>query len=238
MLLRAFRALYHRLGRRYPRLILWSQLQVAHLVVAAGVGLLTVYQPLGDDFWAILAAGQVLLLIENVLAYRVVTKMLEPVDGWLRGDRSEAAAVEAWRALASLPSRFTRRWRFVPVFISVLPFSAFTTWQLGLPLESFVFIAGGGLVAVVYGMFLRFLAHELALRPVIEDVSRDLPDDFALGEAGISLRARLLLALPLLNIIAGVTVAGLSTTETATLARPRRRRGGRGGRRLHRVAAG
>ena len=68
------------------------------------------------------------------------------------------------------------------------------------------------MVAVVYGLFLRFLAHELALRPVIEDVSRDLPDDFELGEAGISLRTRLLLALPLLNIIAGVVVAGLSTT--------------------------
>lgn len=217
MLLRAFRRFYAWQGRRYPRLVLWLQLQVAHVVVAGGVGLLTVYQPLGEHFWAVMAAGQVLLLAENAVAYRVMSRMLAPVDDWLRGDRSPAAAVRAWRALAELPSRFTRRWRAVPVFTSVIPFSAFTTLLLGLPWQSFLLIALGGLVAVVYGMFLRFLAHELALRPVIEQVSRDLPDDFELGEAGISLRTRLLLALPLLNIIAGVVVAGLSTTGTATL---------------------
>ena len=217
MLLRAFRSLYASQGRRYPRLVLWLQLQVAHVVVAGGVGLLTVYQPLGEHFWAVMGAGQVLLAIENLIAWRVMSPMLAPVDAWLRGDRSEPAAVAAWRALAELPSRFTRRWRYVPVFTSVIPFSAFTTVVLGLPWHSFIFVALGGLIAVVYGLFLRFLAHELALRPVIEDVSADLPDGFELGPAGISLRTRLLLALPLLNIIAGVVVAGLSTTGTATL---------------------
>ncbi len=217
MLLRAFRRLYVSQGRRYPRLILWLQLQVAHLVAAGGVGLLTVYQPLGRHFWSVMAAGQILLLLENAIAYRVMVPMLAPADDWLRGDRSERAAVEAWRALAGLPSRFTRRWRYVPVLTSVIPFSAFTTLVLGLPWHSFLIIALGGLVAVVYGLFLRFLAHELALRPVIEDVSGDLPDGFELGPVGVSLRTRLLLALPLLNIIAGVVVAGLSTTSTATL---------------------
>lgn len=217
MLLRLFRRVYVWLGPRYPRFALWSQLQVAHLVVLGGVGLLTVYQPLGDHFWAVLGVGQGLLLLENALAYRLLSRLLRPADAWLRGDASPDAAARAWRALAALPSRTTRAWRFVPVFTSVIPFSAFTVLVLGLPWSSFLFIAAGGLVAVVYGLFLRFLAHELALRPVIEAVSRDLPDDFELGEAGISLRARLLLALPMLNIIAGVAVAGLSTTRTASL---------------------
>jgi class 3 adenylate cyclase len=217
MLVRAFRALYRWQGSRYPRLILWVQLQAAVFVVAAGIGLLTVYQPLGDHWWQVLLAGELLLTVENVLAYRVMSAMLRPVDAWLCGDHSEASAVAAWRALASLPSRFTRRWKAVPIVVSVIPFSAFTTIVLELPWHSFALLCLGGLVAVVYGLFLRFFAHELALRPVIEDVSRDLPDDFELGEAGISLRMRLLLALPMLNIIAGVTVAGLSTTGTATL---------------------
>lgn len=217
MLLRIFRWLYARAGRRYPRLALWTQLQVAHVVVLAGIGMLTVYQPLGEHFWAVLAVGQVLLLLENTAAYLVISRMLRPADPWLRGDRSPAAATEAWRTLAALPSRMTRRWRFVPVLVSVIPFSAFTTITLDLPWHSFLFIFTGGLVAVVYGLFLRFFAHELAMRPVIEAISADLPADFELGEAGISLRTRLLLALPMLNIIAGVAVAGLSTTGTATL---------------------
>ena len=217
MLLRIFRWIYARMGPRYPRFALWSQLQVAHLVVLGGVGLLTVYQPLGDHFWAVLGVGEGLLLIENALAYRLISRMLKPGDPWLHGDRSEESAVQAWRALAALPSRLVRTWRYVPFLTSVIPFSAFTTIVLGLPWHSFLFFVAGGAVAVVYGVFLRFLAHELALRPVIEAISADLPDDFELGEAGISLRTRLLLALPLLNIIAGVVVAGLSTTGTATL---------------------
>lgn len=217
MLLRIFRRIYAWMGPRYPRFALWSQMQVAHVVVLAGVGMLTVYQPLGDHFWRVLLVAEVLLLIENAIAYRVVSKMLRPADSWLRGNRSPAAAAQAWRTLAALPSRMTRKWRFVPLFSSVIPFSAFTTIDLGLPWHSFLFMVAGGLVAVIYGLFLRFLAHELALRPVIEAISHDLPDDFELGEAGISLRTRLLLALPMLNIIAGVVVAGLSTTGTASL---------------------
>jgi adenylate cyclase len=218
MLLRVFRALYARLGRRYPRLILWIQLQAAHVVAAGGVGLLTVYQPLGDHFWAVLAAGQVLLLVENTLAYRMVVRLLEPADDWLRGDRSADAAVVAWRTLAGLPARFTRAWKFVPIAVSVLPFSAFTTIVLGLEWYSFLFIAAGGVVAVAYGIFLRFLANELALRPVIEEISADLPDEFELDATpGVSLRTRLLLSLPMLNIIAGVAVAGLSTTGKVKL---------------------
>jgi class 3 adenylate cyclase len=218
MLLRAFRALYARLGRRYPRVILWIQLRAAHVVAAGGVGLLTVYQPLGGDFWAIMIAGQVSLLVENAIAFHVVSRQLAPADAWLRGDRSEEAAVTAWRTLAGFPSQFLRRWKYFPVVISVIPFSTFTTIVLELPWFSFLFIAAGGVVAVAYGLFLRFLANELAMRPVIEEISADLPDDFELGTAGVSLRTRLLVALPMLNIIAGVAVAGLSTTGQASLA--------------------
>jgi class 3 adenylate cyclase len=217
MLLRAFRALYVRLGRRYPRLIIWIQLRAAHPVAAAGVGLLTVYQPLGRHFWAVMVAGQVPLLVENALAYHKVTRLLEPADPWLRGDRSEASAVSAWHALATFPTRFTREWKLFPIVISAIPFSAFTTIVLGLEWYSFLIIAAAGVIAVAYGLFLRFLAHELALRPVIEEISRDLPDDFAVPTTGLSLRMRLLFALPMLNIFAGVVVAGLSTTGTASL---------------------
>ena len=108
MLLRAFRAFYRSQGPRYPRLILWLQLQVSHVVVAGGIALLTKYQPLGEHFWEIFVAGEVLLLVENVIAYRVMSRMLDPLDAWMRGDRSEASAVQAWRCLAALPSRAPR----------------------------------------------------------------------------------------------------------------------------------
>lgn len=216
-MLRLLRAGYRRLGPRYPRVALWVQLQGGHLVVLAGVGLLTIYQPLDGHFWSVLLFAEALMLVENALAARFTSRLLRRVDPWLGGDHSPQAAAEAWRALAELPSRFARKWKAVPVLVNVVPFCLYVTWRLDLPGYSFFFLFAGGLVALVYGLFLRFLANEIALRPVIEDVSRDLPEDFELGPAGISLRARLLLALPLLNVIAGVIVAGLSTSGTVRL---------------------
>src|SRR3954470_1970858 len=100
-----FRAGYQRLGPRYPRAALWGQLQAAHIVVLAGVGLLTIYQPMGDDFWSIVLVAELLMAIENALAARFTSRLLRRVDPWLRGDRSAQAAADAWHGLAELPSR-------------------------------------------------------------------------------------------------------------------------------------
>ncbi len=213
-----FRAGYERLGPKYPRRVLGLQLMAAYVIVAAGIVLLTVYQPLDGHFWDVLLVGEALITIENVLAYRMISRLLRPVDAWLHGDRSSEASAEAWRALAALPSRFTRAWRWMALGITVVPFCAYVTLVLELSVAGFGVLVAAGCVLATYGLFLRFFGHELALRPVLEDVSADLPDDFDLGPAGISLRARLLLALPLLNIITGLSVAGLSSDGPATLA--------------------
>src|SRR5205085_3889666 len=55
------------------------------------------------------------------------------------------------------------------------------------------------------------------LRPVLEDVARALPDGAALPRAGVPLRLKLLAGLPLINIVTGVVVAGLSTSGQAKL---------------------
>src|SRR2546430_717836 len=64
---------------------------------------------------------------------------------------------------------------------------------------------------------LRFFATELILRPVVRDVARALPDGAALPHAGLSLRVKLLAGVPLISIITGVVVAGLSSNGHANL---------------------
>src|SRR5436853_7643406 len=49
------------------------------------------------------------------------------------------------------------------------------------------------------------------MRPVLADVSRDLPDGVDLGRPPIPLRWKLLAGLPAINVISGVLAAGLST---------------------------
>ncbi len=217
MVLDGFRALYARLGPRYPRLILFALLQFAVVVVFAGLGLLVVYQPVGGDFWRIVLVAEALTLAENLLAYRMVSRMLSPADPWLRGDRSAEAVTAAWNTLARLPQDSLKRWKPVPIVFNIIPLCVYVTIELDLPARSIAFLFVGSLLVLAYGLFLRFFAMELGLRPVIEDVSRDLPPVFRLRGDGVSLRTRLMLAMPLLNVIGGVVVAGLSAEGTVTI---------------------
>lgn len=64
---------------------------------------------------------------------------------------------------------------------------------------------------LAYGVFLRFFAMEVILRPVLEQVAGEMGDAAANARArSLPLRARFLLALPVINVVTGVAVAGLS----------------------------
>jgi len=64
---------------------------------------------------------------------------------------------------------------------------------------------------------LHFFASELFLRPVLAHIHRYLPDDFEAVASGVPLRWKLLGALPVINVITGVVVSGLSTSGQASL---------------------
>jgi adenylate cyclase len=72
-------------------------------------------------------------------------------------------------------------------------------------------------VAVAYAAVLHFFAYEQFLRPVVEDIVKELPADFTAAPLGVPLRWKLLGALPLINVITGVVVSGLSTDGSAQL---------------------
>jgi class 3 adenylate cyclase len=63
---------------------------------------------------------------------------------------------------------------------------------------------------LAYGGFVRFFVLELSMRPVLEDVSADLPDRADLRGATVSLRTKLLAALPIINVVTGVVAVGLA----------------------------
>jgi class 3 adenylate cyclase len=210
---------FGRFGARYPRLIIALQFQVAHLVVAGGVWLLDLYVSLSPaQFWRIFAVTQAATLLENALALALVFRLLQPADRWLRGDRSADAAVPAWRTLAGLPVDFLRWGRAFPFLLNVVPIAAYLTYELKTDLlPGFLILVAGSSVVLLYGVFLRFFGMELVLRPVLEEVSCDLPDGAALGRVSVPLKWKLLLALPAINIVSGVTVVGLVAPKDAGL---------------------
>jgi adenylate cyclase len=210
---------FRRFGARYPRLIIALQFQVAHLVVAAGVWLLDLYVDLDRaQFWRILIVAEVAVLVENALAIGVVWRLLSPADPWLAGDRSPPAAVNAWRALAGAPLAFIRWGRAVPFLLNVVPIAAFLTAELDARFwPAFFILAAGCSVVVLYGVFLRFFGLEQGLRPVLAEVSRDLPDGPGVASVSIPLKWKLLIALPAINIVSGVTVVGFASPDDAGL---------------------
>ena len=215
---RLFRYALRRLGPRYPKAMLTAQAQVGHVVLVLALGLLTLYTSMSEgQFLRLLVVAEALLLVENVFALRLMFRMLDPAARWLDGDRTPARTVEAWRALASLPFDFVRRRWWWPLFLSSLPWCIYASFELGLSVGGFVILFAGGLVVVLYGSTLRYLAMELTLRPVLEKVARALPDGADLGHVGVPLRWKLLAGLPLINIITGVVVSGLSTDGTSSL---------------------
>jgi class 3 adenylate cyclase len=209
---------YAKLGRRYPRLVLAAQFQAGHVVVLAGVAMLTLYQHMSTvEFLRLVVVIEVLVAVENVLSLRMAFRAVRPADRWLRGDRSPQAASAAWRALVELPVDYIFRSRFKPLLITAVPFVAYATWELELNWLSVLILLAGAMVVVLYGVALRYFVMELSMRPVLEKVSTDLPDDFRIGRPAVPLRLKLLTAVPAMNIVTGVVVAGLSTDGTATL---------------------
>jgi class 3 adenylate cyclase len=206
----ALRSLRLRLGARYPQAVLTALFLAGLPVALAGVGLLLLYQDVpGDALARIVAAVLVLGVAEALLSRRLAERLLAPARPWLAGRRDGDVTVRAWCALAGLPQDFLSTRRALAVLANVVPISVFVTWQLGLSAASLPVIAAGAAVVLAYGVLLRFLGMELLMRPVLEEVSLGLPDGAALGGTRLSLRTKLLVAVPAINVITGVVVSAL-----------------------------
>lgn len=201
-----------RLGPRYPRVILATQTLGSLVVAVAGIALLTLYQPMTSrEFWVITAVAVAVITFNNLVDLSVVHRLLQPADPWLHGDHGEGATVAAWEALATLPVNLARSVRTFLMVGGVVPITAFITVYLGLVWYAWLILVAGGFTVLVYGAFLRFYGIELVLRPLLEELSEEMPDAPAMSVRSLTLRWRLLISLPAINLITAVIVSGLAT---------------------------
>jgi adenylate cyclase len=208
--------LYRRLGRHYLPLALSVLLPMSVVVVLGGVAMLWLFVEdfSGRDFGLILAVAEGFAVLDTGLALAGALRALRPAKAWLRGDRSPEAAAAAWRALAGLPLHLLRKPYAVLALVGIVCVALFATFVLDEPVMiAFPALVAGASVVVAYEVFLRFFATELIVRPVLADVARAVPDGTALNAPALSLRWRLLIALPTANVITGVVVAGLAGSE-------------------------
>lgn len=207
---------YRRLGRAYFLLYVVFELVSAIVVCLATLGLFALYtDPSQGEFWLIAGFAEACVVLSTVFMMWGGARRIRPILAWMGG---KGHALSAWRAAVAAPRDLTLRVGWQPFLLIALPVSIFATAIADLePYSAFIIFAGAA-VAVAYAAVLHFFSYEQFLRPVVEDIVEDLPPDFTGTPLGVPLRWKLLGALPLINVITGVVVSGLSTDGSASLA--------------------
>jgi adenylate cyclase len=206
---------YRRMGKHYFLLYVVFEFVSAFVVCLATVGLFALYtDPSSTEFWTIAAFAEVCVALSTGFMLWGGAKRVRPIIEWMEGRED---ALEAWRTAVEVPRELTLRVGWQPFLLIGVPVSIFATVVADLaPYNAFIIFAGTA-VAVAYAAVLHFFSYEQFLRPVVEDIVKELPPDFTGGPLGVPLRWKLLGALPLINVITGVVVSGLSTDGSASL---------------------
>jgi adenylate cyclase len=213
-----FDRLYRRLGRVYFAVYGVFNVASALIICLGTVGLFKLYEDPGStEFWITLAFAEAVCLLTVLWVVIRGWFVVRPLTRWVAGERDEESSLEAWRAGVTFPRRFVAGVGWKPFALVAIPVSVFATLYQNLPAYGGVIIFAGALVAVAYAAVLHFFASELFLRPVLAHINQYLPDDFEAIAHGVPLRWKLLGALPVINVITGVVVSGLSTSEQASL---------------------
>ncbi|MFL5780670.1 MAG: adenylate/guanylate cyclase domain-containing protein [Thermoleophilaceae bacterium] len=210
--------LYRRLGPRYLQvevpLLLFSNLAVGF------VGLVSL------ALYIDVSVGEFLLLLgvvwlefwipDALLGVRMARRHLAPVQRWVDDG---AGPEEAWTAAATLPYELLRyRPFYVFALIAAPLFDVFAVRLLDLPFYVNGILMVGNLLVYAYWVALRFLGAERIVRPLLAETGERLPADASLPST-VSLRGRLLAALPALVVIGSGMAPGLASHAGSDAAR-------------------
>jgi class 3 adenylate cyclase len=206
---------YERMGKHYFLLYVVFEFVSAFVVCLATLGLFAIYtESSASEFWTIAAFAEACVLVSTAIMLWGGAKRCRPIIAWMEG---HGDAYEAWRAAVEVPRELTLTVGWQPFLLIGLPVSVFATVVADLPAYGAFIIFAGTAVAVAYSAILHFFSYEQFLRPVVEDIVKQLPAHFTGAPVGVPLRWKLLGALPVINVITGVVVSGLSTDGSAEL---------------------
>lgn len=204
--------LYRKLGSFYPAAFMTVELQSAFLVTAGTIFLYSFYYgALADDYLPILGIAMCLTALAIAINLVRTYPILRPIRDWIEGDRSPEATAAAWATAVSLPVEVIRRDFWLPLGIVALPSIVATILIADLSWLAFFPLATGSTVAVAYAGILHYLAMERGMRPVLVDINSQVAPRTQIRRSVFSMRRRLMAALPLVTIITGFVIAGLTS---------------------------
>jgi len=215
---RLARALYERMGHRY-RLVFFVSEQGAALTVAALTVYLiaSYYEPSTSDLQFLLVTGGVFTLVAVGWALWRGTPYLARVVAWQQSESPTVKeSVAAWDAATNFPIRSFRANSLTVGAIAAIPVILLLQWRLDLSLATAPVLLAAILAPVAYATILNYFIAELFMRPVVEDIASELPDDFPFEPNGLLIRKRLKILLPVFTTWVGFVVAALMTGTGGT----------------------
>jgi adenylate cyclase len=213
------RVLYRRTGSRFFDAVVVAM--VLNGVIVSGFALITLALYVDVTaaelglFAACSAAGYV---VEAVVAGTYLSRSARPVRAWLGGGRSDEQTSEAWSAAARLPLELLRRPSLYAIGAAGVAVSdLLLAALLDLPAREAALLFPASYLMYLYSAVLRYIALELSIRPVLEDIGASLPSATPPADARVSLHRRLLATVPMVSWGTAVVVAGLLTDDSRTL---------------------
>lgn len=203
------RRVYEKKGARYPRTVVAGSLALLHVVSLGATAVAALYVPMSvRDFVALALVSQLLWGLTNLLTWLRVRPEVRALEGWL-ADRKPEHEAPAREAAMALPLATPLGPQTVLVAaMAALAWDASAAFTLRLNLGSAAAFFAGSVVAYMYWALLAFLEMEAGFRPVLEEFS-SADSERSRPRARLSLRRRLMLSLPAINLITGVVVAGV-----------------------------
>jgi class 3 adenylate cyclase len=212
MALAAMGFLYRRLGAWFPIAFLAIELQSALFIVAGTLALFTFYyEGSTDEYLTILLIALALTELTIIATVLRSRDALRPIRDWIAGRRDPEASNRAWNAAIGLPLFLVRKDLPLPVLCSVIPICVVGIAILDLNWLTIFPLLAGALVALGYSAMLHYLAVEAGMRAVLVDINQQISPRTSLDEPALPLRWRLLVALPLINLVTGLVVAALTS---------------------------
>jgi class 3 adenylate cyclase len=212
MALPIWTVLYRRFGPRYPTIFVILELLTAFGITAATLGLFTFfYRAPTSDYLKTLAAVEFLTFLGVSLTLKRTLPRLEPIRNWIAGDRSDEATAHAWSTAVSLPLNLIKTDVKIPTLVVVLPGCVVATAFLGLTWFNYFPLVAGSFIALGYSAILHYLAVESGMRPVLVDINQEVSPRLSTRVRAVSLRTRMLVVLPVINVVSGFIVAALTS---------------------------
>ena len=207
---------YERQGTAYPRRAIGVVAQLALAFVAMSIAALALFVDMSlGDFVRLSLVGLVGLVVRDVLFMRRVRRDLEPVVAWIAGRRDDASAVAGWRAASTFPlARMREAWLDPMIggvsYGGIVLWVGYAVWELDLAAWTAIPLFAGVFPFLLYVNVVRFFGFERVLRPILQDIGRSSNAGAEGYERGLSLRTRLLVALPAINVVTGVVAVGIT----------------------------